>query len=249
MGNLAIAFPEKSEKKRIQIAKKFYKNFCDTLIETIKCISASEKFLKKHFTADYAVAKDLYSSGKSIQVHLGHNFNWEMGNLAVPLLVSYKFLVVYMPLENKLFERLFKQIRTRFKSILISATNIKAEILPYLNQQYIIGLVADQKPPGTLNAYWINFFGRPTPFLRGPEKSARRNNLPVLFAYITKSKRGYYHLHTELASINPKELATGELTKQYAIFLEKVMRDQPEMWLWSHKKWKWEWRPEYGKVI
>ena len=249
ISNLKIAFPDKTEKEIKNIAKKFYKNFCDTLIETIKSISVNEKFLKKHFTADYSVVEDLYPSGKSIQVHLGHNFNWELGNLAVPLFVSYKFLVVYMPLENKLFERLFKHIRTRFKSIMIAATNIKKEILPYRNQPYIIGLVADQKPPGPSNAYWINFFGRPTPFLRGPEKSAKRNDLPVVFAYITKSKRGYYHAHAELASMHPKELAPGELTKQYAKFLEKVITEQPEMWLWSHKRWKWEWKPEYGEII
>lgn len=249
MGNLQIAFPGKTEKERTRIAKKFYKNFCDTLIETIKCISVNEKFLRKHFTADFSAADELYPSGRSIQIHLGHNFNWELGNIAIPLHVRYKYLAVYMPLENKLFERLFKHIRTRFGSTMLAATEMKEQMKPYLNQQYSIALVADQNPSGPLNAYWIKFFGKPTPFLRGPERAAMRNNLPVFFASIIKRKRGYYHANIELAILNPKELQHGELTKQYAKFLEKVMAEQPEMWLWSHKRWKLEWKPEYGEII
>jgi KDO2-lipid IV(A) lauroyltransferase len=247
--NLKIAFPQKSEKERITIAKKFYKNFCDTIVEMIKIVSVDQKFLKKHFTADYHVFNGLYETGKSAQVHLGHNFNWEMGNLSVPLSIKYNSLVVYMPLENKMFDKLFKKIRSRFTTHLISAINIKEDIKPYLSSQYILFLVADQKPPGPVKAHWIHFFGKPTPFLKGPEKAAIRNDLPVYFAHVKKHKRGYYHAHAELATMNPRSMAPGELTKQYVKFLERVMNEQPEIWLWSHNRWKWDWQPEYGEII
>lgn len=249
MKNLKIAFPEKKEKERIKIAKKFYKNLCDTIVETIKLLSVNEQFLKKHFTGNYEIAHEYFSTGRSVQLHLGHNFNWEMANLAVPLFVEFKCLVVYMPLDNKIFDRLILHIRTRFKTHLLSATNMSVELRPHLNTQYLICLVADQKPSGPQHAYWINFFGKPTPFLMGPEKAARYSNLPVFFAYIKKHRRGYYEGFAELAAKNPKELAPGELTIQYAQFLERRMKDQPEMWLWSHNKWKWEWQAEYGNII
>ncbi len=249
MKNLKIAFPEKTEKERIKIAKKFYKNLCDTIVETIKLLSINEQFLKKHFTGNYEIAHEYFSTGRSVQLYLGHNFNWEMANLAVPLFVEFKCLVVYMPLDNKIFDRLILHIRTRFKTHLLSATNMSVELRPHLNTQYLICLVADQKPSGPQHAYWINFFGKPTPFLKGPEKAARYSDLPVFFGYIKKHRRGYYEGFAELAARNPKELAPGELTIQYAQFLERRMKDQPEMWLWSHNKWKWEWRPEYGNII
>ncbi len=49
MKNLSIAFPEKSETERIQIAKKFYHNLIDTFVETIKMISASKSMYNKRF--------------------------------------------------------------------------------------------------------------------------------------------------------------------------------------------------------
>lgn len=247
--NLTIAFPQKSEEEKIKIAKEFYKNFCDTFIETIKFISAGERFLRKRFTADYSGVDDLFKAGKSVQLHLGHNFNWELANLTFPFYIPYKTLVVYLPLKSKLFDRLFKNIRTRFGTTLIAATNMKNDMLPHRGSQYIIALIADQAPPGPDRAYWVNFFGRPTPFIKGPENAARRNNYPVVFCHFKKKKRGYYTGYSEVAVTNPKELAEGQLTKLYANFLEKVMTEQPQMWLWSHRRWKHEWKEEHGQII
>src|SRR5689334_16286881 len=53
--NLSIAFPEKSAAEKLRIAKKFYRNFTDTFIETIKFISAGRNFYARHFTGDMSV--------------------------------------------------------------------------------------------------------------------------------------------------------------------------------------------------
>jgi len=247
--NLAIAFPQKTEPERIRIAKQFYRNFCDTFIETIKFISADARFFQKRFTGNYNAIENVYPTGRSVQIHLGHNFNWELANLVVPTYISYNVLVVYLPLKNKIFDRLFRYIRTRNRSHLIASTNFKNDFHPYRDTQYLIGLVADQNPPHPDNAFWIPFFGRPTPFLRGPEKAAQRSNLPVVFCHFTKPKRGYYVGHAVLAAMNPGDLPQGELTKMYAAYLQEVMTAQPEMWLWSHRRWKYDWKPEYGPVL
>jgi KDO2-lipid IV(A) lauroyltransferase len=249
MQNLSIAFPSKTEKEKISIAKGFYKNFCDTFIETIKFISADEKFFKKRFEADYTIIHELFKKGRSIQMHLGHNFNWELANLAVPHFLPYKIVAVYLPLNNALFERLFRHIRSRFGSNLVAATRMKNGMLPHRNTQYLIGLVADQSPPGPEKAYWINFFGRPTAFLKGPESAARKNNYAVAFCHFTKVKRGYYKGFGVPATETPQQLPEGELTIMYAKYLEQVMTANPEMWLWSHRRWKHEWKPEYGEVL
>lgn len=247
--NLSIAFPDKTEKEKIKIAKQFYKNFCDTFIETIKFISASKKFFQKRFTGNYDVIENLYATGKSIQIHLGHNFNWELANMVVPSYLSYKVLAVYLPIKNKAVDRLFRYLRSRNGSCLIATTNFANDFEPHRQTQYAMGLIADQNPSNPYNAYWIPFFGRPTPFLRGPEKGARRNNLPVVFCYFTKKKRGYYVGHAELATTDPMALEEGALTKMYAAYLQKVMTAHPEMWLWSHRRWKFSWKEEYGAVL
>src|ERR1700733_11954386 len=113
MGNLLLAFPEKTEAERIRIAKKLYHNFIDFFVEVIKLVSAGDAFLQKRFTADTGELGELYKTGKSCQLHLGHTFNWEWGHLVLTGLTKYQILVVYMPISNAALERLYYRLRTR----------------------------------------------------------------------------------------------------------------------------------------
>ena len=245
LGNLQIAFPEKTETERLRIARRFYRNFTDNFIETLKLLSASEAFLRKRLVMDNPELLDyFYDQGRKLQVHLGHLFNWELGNLAIPLLTRYPFLVAYMPVENKIFERIFLHLRSRTGSIPLPATQMQRAILPYRKQQYILALVADQSPSGPENSYWLNFFGRPTPFVRGPERGARIADIPAVFVRFYKLRRGYYRVQLTTIAEHPAELPPGELTRRYRTFLEDAIRQHPDSWLWSHKRWKFPWRNE-----
>ncbi|HZH96358.1 MAG TPA: lysophospholipid acyltransferase family protein [Flavisolibacter sp.] len=246
--NLAYAFPQKSEKDREKTARQFYRNFIDSFIENIKFISASDTFFKKHFTGNTEILLPIHASGRKCQVLLAHNFNWELANLAVPLLTPFQMLTVYMPISNKLFNRLLMHIRCRTGAKMLAATRMSRELIPYRNQQYLMALVADQNPGNPANAYWFNFLGRPAPFVKGPEKNARANNAVIVYCYFTKAKRGYYHAHFELAETEPLQLPEKELMRRYVTYLEKVVTANPEMWLWSHRRWKHQWKPEYGPV-
>lgn len=248
MKNLGIAFPEKTEAEKIAIIKKFYRNFTDNFLEAIKLLSMSEKSLRKRVSFDPAIFRELYATGKSCQVMLGHNFNWEWANVRVTKELPYTFLVVYMPIGSKLVDRVFKHFRERMGSKLLPATAMKEAMMPYRNTQYMLALVADQNPGRPEKAYWINFFGRMTPFVAGPDKNARFNNIPVVFARFYKQKRGYYVIETKLATLNPREMRDGELTLQYVRYLEEVIRKQPEVYLWSHNRWKFEYKDEYSKL-
>jgi len=248
MVNLEIAFPEKSVKERTAIAKKFYRNFVDNFIETIKLLSAGSEWIKKHFVMDSDPFHPIYLSGRKCQLHLGHNFNWEIANVAMPYYTQFSFLVVYMPIKNKVVDRLFMHLRTRTGSVMLPATDMRTAMVPWRNTQYLLTLVADQAPGDVSRAYWLNFFGRPTPFVRGPESGARIGNIPVIFTQLYKVKRGYYHAYLEMGAENPASLPEGELTRRYIRFLEKAIRQHPDMWLWSHRRWKWEWKEEYRRL-
>jgi KDO2-lipid IV(A) lauroyltransferase len=244
MDNLEKAFPEKTDAERVRIAKKFYHNFIDTFIEVVKLVSASEAFLRRRFTVDVSELNEVYKTGKSCQLHLGHTFNWEWGQLVLTQLTKYKILVVYMPIGNKVFEKLFYRLRTRSGNAFLPASGMKEAIAPYMQTQYLLGLVADQSPGSMHSSYWLDFLGRPTAFASGPEKGARNCQLPVLFASIEKPRRGYYHATVRLACPDASQLPEGELTRRYVRYLEGVIRHQPDMWLWSHRRWKHAWKEE-----
>ena len=249
MSNLLQAFPKKTDKERKIIAKKFYRNFTDNFIEVIKLVSASPAFINKHFTGDCSLSHKIFEQGKRCQLLLAHNFNWELGCLGVPLKIKHLFLVVYMPIGNKVIDKIFMKVRAKTGAALVPATDMRNAILPYRKQLYMIGLVADQNPGYPKNAYWFNFFGKPTPFLKGAESGARRGNTPVLFCKFIKLKRGYYKIILEMGEEYPATTAEGEMTKRYVDFLTNFIKEYPEMWLWSHRRWKWDWKPEYGEIL
>ena len=247
--NLQLAFPEKTEAELIRIEKRFCRNFVDNFIETLKLLSASRSFIKKRFAIDNPEVLDrFYDQGRKCQLHLGHTFNWEVANAAMPLIHRYPFIVAYMPVENKIFERISLHLRGRTGSILLPATRMQRAILPYRHTQYLLTLVADQAPGNPDQSYWLNFFGRPTPFVRGPERGARIADLPAVFVRFYKSRRGHYRVFLTTLAEHPAGLPEGELTRRYCRMLEDSIRQTPDLWLWSHRRWKIPWKEDYRKM-
>ncbi|ANH82876.1 lipid A biosynthesis acyltransferase [Niabella ginsenosidivorans] len=243
LDNITIAFPEKSVKERKRIAKDFYHKFIDSLVETIKVLSASDAFFEKRFTGNWQMINQYYDQHRSVQLHLGHTFNWEWGNIQVVRKIKHTFLGVYIPIHNKSINRVFKKLRSRSGAVLLDAGRMAREFLPYRKSMYCLGLIADQSPGRIDKAKWFTFFNRKTAFTAGPAKSAITNNAVVLFASIERVKRGYYHVTFTLAEENPKTNSNEDaLTKKFVRFLEATIRQHPDMWLWSHRRWKHEWK-------
>jgi KDO2-lipid IV(A) lauroyltransferase len=238
--NLAIAFPHKTEKERNQIATRFYQQFTDSFIETIKLLSISDKTFEKRFTSNVHVLNDLYATGQSVQIMAGHFFNWEFANWGVAKYGKYPFIGVYMPLSNKAFNKIIYNLRARYRSILIPATNFRSQFHKYANEgPYAMALAADQNPGNPLQAYWVNFFGRLTPFVKGPEKGAKLNNTAQVFVHFYRTKRGYYHSEYEVMTTSPNYFNDGQLTALYVKVLEDKIKLNPSNYLWSHRRWKY----------
>lgn len=242
MANLQQAFPEKTEAERRRLARRYYRNLTDMMLETIKLLTISRENLKRRFDCDLTVLQELYAKGKSCQLHLGHNFNWEWANVFCQQGVNFPFLVVYMPLTSKPADRLFRHFRERAGTVLLPANDMGNAMQPWLHKQYLIALVADQNPGNPRRTYWLPFLHKMTAFYKGPEMSARRYNIPVVFADIRKVKRGYYKARLVLASEDPQSLPEGQLTEQFVRFLEQNIHEQPEVWVWSHRRWKHEYK-------
>ncbi len=239
--NLAIAFPQKSSYERKKIAKEFYQQFTDSFIETFKLISLSDKNFEKRFTSNVEVLNKLYANGQSVQLMAGHFFNWEFANWGVAKYAKYPFIAVYMPLSNAYFNKIILKLRERYGSIMIPATNFKSQFHQYANKGiYAMALAADQNPGNPLSAYWVPFFGKPTPFVKGPEKGAILNNTAQVFVHFYRVKRGYYHSEYEVMTTSPNYFKDGQLTALYVKILEEKIKAKPANYLWSHRRWRYE---------
>jgi KDO2-lipid IV(A) lauroyltransferase len=249
LANLALAFPEKTLEERKTIAKKFYRNFTDNFIEAIKLLSISKSELQKRFICDFTTMNKLYPTGRNVQFHLGHFFNWEYANLLFGFNSLYPALTVYKPINNKSVDRLFARLRTRFGAKLISSRNFLREFKPYLKQRFALVFVADQSLGSTRTAYWLPFFGKLTPFVTGPEKNAKLNNPIVFYVKFGKIKRGFYKVEFTEISNDPRSLPEGDITKKMISLLEDNIRENPENYLWSHRRWKHTYDPAKHRAL
>ena len=251
MNNLKIAFPEKTNGERKKIAKEFYKNFIDSFIEMIKLFTISKTELDKRMTGNYDVINNLFESGQSVQLHTGHFFNWEFMNLGCGANIKgYKFIGVYMPLKNKIFNRLIIKLRSRFGSVLVPATAFRAAFMAIRKEPYVLGLVGDQNAGDPIQAYWHPFFSKMAPFVKGPDKGAKNSNTAVVMLTFYKVKRGYYNASFELLTTTPKEMPDGEITKRLIHYIENSIKEHPANYLWTHRRWKWEFDQEkHGHLV
>jgi KDO2-lipid IV(A) lauroyltransferase len=249
LSNLKIAFPEKTERERRAIAKQFYRNFTDTIVESIKLISSGEALIDKMFVGNIDALNAVAEKGKNVQIHAMHNFNWEVVNQGVSRLLKRPLLAVYQPITNKFFNDIFMKVRSRFGTKLIPANDFKNNFIHLDTEQHLLALVADQNPGNPAKAWWLNFFGKPAPFVMGPERAARERNTIVVFANFFKVKRGVYSFESVLVTEDPASMKEGDLTKLYLKYIQEKIRERPDNYLWSHRRWKHGYKDEYASNI
>jgi KDO2-lipid IV(A) lauroyltransferase len=237
--NLKNSFPEKSVADRLEIEKRFYKHLSDLIFESIKTISISPKSLKKRFVfSNLTELTKYFEKGKSVIAVSGHYGNWEWGPLATAYELKEKVLVVYKPLSDNRFEKLINTMRSRFGAILVPMKHTLRKIIEYNSEPHVLVLIGDQTPPREESHYFINFLNQPTAIFLGVEKIAVRTNKPVIYFSINKIKRGYYECLIKPLVEVPNQTKEFEITNIHTQELENIIRNNPEYWLWSHKRWK-----------
>ncbi|MDI9357551.1 MAG: lysophospholipid acyltransferase family protein [Phycisphaerales bacterium] len=242
--NINGAFPNLSKRDKQVIINQFYVRFTDNFIELLKLLSISKKGIKKRFEINFPVCYPYLNEGKSVQVMSAHFFNWEYLNICGGATFKYcNLLGIYMPIENKYFERLMKHIRERFHSKMLSAWKVLKIYHTCDQGNFVLGVIADQNPTNPKTSFWLPFLGRMTAFTQGPERIAKRYNNIVLFADIYRKKRGYYKCTLTLVTDNPKEMARGALTVQVVNMIQTAIYTKPSNYLWSHKRWKLQYDP------
>lgn len=240
--NLTHAFPEKSDKERKKIAKKFYRNLTDSFAEIIKMYSISKEELDRRVTIqNYQIITEAIQKGEVIIGLTGHFFNWELHLQQVMANVSNKVDVVYTKVKSPFFEKLMMNIRTRFGGNMVEKDSFQRDYLLKRKQPRCIVLAADQRPNNREIRYWTNFMNRETAFFEGAEKLTKRFNHPVFYSKVSKPKRGHYIFSYEIIG-TPPYLNESEhsITDEFIRLLEANIREYPELYLWSHNRWKWK---------
>ena len=240
--NLKKSFPNKSEAEINAIHKKFNRFFCDLILETIKTLTISKKQALKHCSFNDESLKllnQLHADKKKVILVLGHFGNWEYAGAAMSAQAKQQLYVIYHPLSNTYFNQLIIKMRTRSGTKLITMKDTFRTMISLRKSDEInaTAFIADQTPPKD-NAYWTTFLNQDTPVFWGTEIIASKLNYPIVYISISQQKRGYYQMTAEILHDNPKNTIEGEISELHTKRLEQDIIKQPEIWLWSHRRWK-----------
>lgn len=239
--NLRNSFPEKTEEEQIKIAKKFYRYFCQLIVETLKLISISEYELKRRVSIkNPEVIDEIYKKGLHAVVITAHYGNWEWFS-AVTDRTPFHTMSIYKPLSNQYIERVVNRCRTRFGADVVPMNNTIKALLTYKKEgrQTMSLFIADQSPMKSHIQYWTNFLNQPTPIYLGPEKIAKSLGQAVIMMNFKETdKRGFYQIEIVKMADDVRNLPDYAVTEWHVRELEKLIQDRPEYWLWSHRRWK-----------
>lgn len=238
--NLRLAFPEKSIAEIKAIEKKFYRHMCDMFLEMIKTMGISHEQLQKRFVfTNLEVLHGLEAQNKSIMVMFPHYASWEW-SIALDAHIKSKGYGIYQKINNPYFDKLIRDIREKFGTSLISTKETKEIVAKNRREGRLstYGILSDQSPMRHKAQYWTSFMGIVVPVHVGAENLCKKLDLPAVYLKVRKLKRGHYQGTFKILAENPKEFKDFEITDAFLREVEDSIREAPEYYFWTHKRWK-----------
>jgi Kdo2-lipid IVA lauroyltransferase/acyltransferase len=240
-GNLRRVFPTATDAELRRIAWKSYQNLTDVTLETIKAFTAPLTEVRERCPCiNPELVNAHLDKGQTVLVTGSHYNNWELACLSIPERFHAPAVTVYKPLSNKAVDKYYNQNRARGGTLLASMEETFGMIRRRREEASAFLFLSDQSPSSRKSAQWVTFLGQESAFLPGVDVIARKFNYPVLHFKIKRVRRGFYELRYETLFENPAKAAEGDITRAYATCVEAEILDQPENWLWSHRRWKME---------
>lgn len=240
--NLTESFPQKDIKDIKQIEINFYHFFMDMMLECCKLSSISQEGIMKRMQFKNSEAvNSMLRQGKSVSVYIGHYGNWEwISSMPLWLEKNVTGIQIYHKLRNKNIERLMMHIRERMGGICVEMHKTARYVTELVsnNKVCLIGFIADQSPKKKESRHFLSFLNHKTPVLIGTEKIIKHYGFEAFYLDVKRIKRGYYEAEFVPLHDNPKLLPDFELTALYFQHLEQTILRQPELYLWTHNRFK-----------
>lgn len=183
------------------------------------------------------LANQYYAKDQSIILLLGHIGNWEWGQAIVSHYLQHNCVGVYKPLSNKGFDKYLLQQRSQYDVKLLRQKALLKYLISHPEETNVYIFIADQHAPNAPRKQ-LSFLNQSGYFDASVEKIATKYNLPIIYADIMKVSD--HHYETDLVELKSSIPDTDQIniTESYAHHLELNIMRQPELWLWSHKRWK-----------
>jgi KDO2-lipid IV(A) lauroyltransferase len=244
--NLENSFPEKNKAQIRLIIKGFYRHLTDLIFEILKLDTLTEKELFRRVTVSGEdILKTLADEKKGVVVVMSHTGNWEWTSQRVCFSGRcFEYVgVIAKEVSDPYFDQYFTDIRMKLQkgySEIIPFTQTARCLAAIRHKTSMLITIADQTPHVNQIQYRTEFLNQDSAVFLGPERISKSLNYAVVFCHVSKIGRGFYHIDYKLVTETPKEDQAYKITNSHVKMLEDDIRKQPEIWLWSHRRWKYK---------
>ena len=240
--NITEAFPEKGPAEIRKMERNFYRFFTDMALECCKLATMSEESIRRHMVfRNTETVNSLLGQGKSVAIYLGHYGNWEwVSSLPLWLDKGAASAQIYHKLSNGDMNELMMRIRERMGAVCVDMHKTARYVARQNagNKVCAIGFIADQAPRMRDAHHYLDFLNHDVPVLTGTEKIIKHYGFEAFYLDVRKIRRGYYEAVFVKLHDEPRMLPDFELTDLYFMHLEQTIRRRPELYLWSHKRFR-----------
>lgn len=241
--NLRNSFPEKDERELAVIRRRFYRTLAEIFVDTINLAGLTPEKGRSLLTVKGLEEQKERVGGRDWIAMTAHFGCWEYCSFWGLYDPTQIVVAVYHPLRSRIVEAFYQRLRNGDYATTVA---MKESLRFYLRNRaggiggrnLVMGLIADQNPPRRPDSRWFRFLNQDTIFFDGGEKLALRCQLPVYFVKMERLRRGRYEMSFELIYDGKEEVAEYEITQRYVRMLEAEIRRRPELWMWSHRRWK-----------
>lgn len=239
--NIKGSFPEMSHKEVKSLVHASYSNLAEVIVETI-CLAGA----KRRGDLDHVTWIDLdkhleRTKGRDWIFMAAHYGCWEYFPLWSIVDTENHLVGVYHPLKSIVFEHLYRRLRNYTPNVY--QVTMQDTVRHYVRNRgkgknIVLGLISDQTPNLRPDTEWFDFLNRKTAFIDGSEKLAMRFNMPIYFTHIERIGAGRMAIRFDEIYDGVEVVEPNEITRRYVAALEKMIKERPELWMWTHKRWK-----------
>jgi KDO2-lipid IV(A) lauroyltransferase len=174
-------------------------------------------------------------AGKGVLVATAHLCNWELSAYTHAWMTEPMHVMV-RPLDNPLIDELVERRRVLSGNQLIYKKDAARNVLKALRNNAAVGILIDQNA-SPAEGVFVNFFGVEACANAAFAKFAYHSGARVIpgFAFWIEPHKRY------LLRFYPEIPMSGDLiedTQRIHSFLETVIRQYPDQWMWIHRRWK-----------
>ncbi|MFQ5414557.1 MAG: lysophospholipid acyltransferase family protein [Phycisphaerae bacterium] len=189
---------------------------------------------------DITDALDAMLSGTGAILVTGHYGHFELAGHVLACL-GFDVRAVMRPLDNAYLNRYVVAARRAHGLKLIDKKGAMATAEHALRDGGLLCFIADQN--AGRKGLFVDFFGRPASTYKSIGLLAMTADVPIIVGYARRLGRRFAYEVGVNRVIHPHEWADRDdpllwITATYTRAIEDFVRDEPDQYLWIHRRWK-----------